>query len=53
MPFNTSLYSITLPKNVEEGLQDPKRKKAMEEETSASRKMKYGRNVTYQKVKRP
>ena len=35
MAFDTALYSYDVPKNVEEALQDPKWKKAMEEEISA------------------
>ena len=40
MAFNTALYSNDVPKNVEEALQDPKWKKAMEEEISTLDKNK-------------
>ena len=38
LAFNNSLYSNDVPKNVEEALQDPKWRKAMEEEISALNK---------------
>ena len=48
LAFNTSLYSNKLPRNVEEALQDPKWKKAIEEEISALMK-----NKTWEKCELP
>ena len=48
MAFNTSLYSSHIPKNVEEGLRDPKWKRAMEEDISA-----LDRNETWVKCELP
>ena len=48
LAFNASLYSNKIPRNVEEALQDPKWKKAMEEEISALLK-----NETWEKCELP
>ena len=52
MAFNTALYSNDVPKNVEEALQDPKWKKAMEEEISALKKNKTWENCQLPKGKK-
>lgn len=48
LAFNTSLYSNKILRNIEEALQDPKWKKAMEEEISALMK-----NETLEKYELP
>ena len=52
LTFNTALYSNDVPKNVEEALQDPKWKKAMEEEISALKKNKTWENCQLPKGKK-
>ena len=53
MTFNTALYYNDVPENFEEALQDPEKKKQMEEEISDHEtKMKLGRNVIYRKERK-
>ena len=48
MAFNTALYSSDIPRSVEEAFQDPKWRKAIEEEFSALDK-----NETWERCKLP
>ena len=52
MAFNTSLYSSTVPNNVEEALRDPNWKKAMEEEIFALNKNETWEKCELQKGKK-
>ena len=52
LAFNTSLCSNKIPRNVEEALQDPKWKKAMEEEISALMKNETWKNCELPKGKK-